>query len=141
MVGLERLEPLVEMGLGYEVENLHDELLPGAVINLYGMPWSLPSEHGQTGPNVNQGTSLIFLEYGTQKSLPDQLKEIWNKNDSGFFGKLGASVVTIWNAFWNWLTGSGKEGIQAIHQGEKKFYSFEELEKRRAKAANWYPVE
>jgi RHS repeat-associated protein len=132
-------QALVEMGLGYYVEDLRNDLEPGAVINVYG--WTSAPEHRRRGPRVDVGTSIIFIEYGSKKGVWSQISEIWQSQELGFLEKLSETVGVIGKTIWDWITGKGPEGINAMHQGKEQFYSFEELEGRRAKAANWYPVE
>ena len=132
-------QALVEMGLGYYVEDFSSELEPGAVINVYG--WTSAPEHRRQGPGVDIGTSIIFMQYGSKKGIGSQISEIWKNQKLGFFGKLSETIGVIGKTIWDWISGKGNEGIHAIHQGKEQFYSFEELEKRKAKAANWYPVE
>jgi hypothetical protein len=72
--------------------------------------------------------------------LLDELKGIWKSSDLGLLGKIADSAIAIWKRLWSFFTGDGDQGIKAIHQGKEQFYSFEELERRRSKAANFYPV-
>lgn len=112
----------------------------GALIQVFGGPTRGAPEHRRRGPRVDYGTSLIFLEYGKEESLWEDLSDIWKESETGVIEKLGNSIAAIGKRILDWFTGKGSEGIWAIHQGKKQFYSYEELKLRKAKAANWYPV-
>jgi RHS repeat-associated protein len=137
-------QAIVEAGLGYDLEDAgltaEKDLEPGAVIQLFGGPTKGAPKHGKKGPKVDFGTSIIFLEYASERSLLDEIIDIWTDPDRGFFEKIGDTVGAIVNRIWSLFTGKGEKGINAIHQGKQQFYSFEELKIRQAKMANWYPL-